>query len=151
MAKNMDTTITPYYQAFLGHFSGILRWHQLDALWDVLRNEASDQWFIYAVGEMPPQACSTYVELDVFIQEIDKLLRQEHAEDYCGVVYVDNKDKPSFIKIFDPNNLGTSCSTGTAAPLPAWVLSKMAPIDLPAAMPQTQSRKRWWKHLFAKH
>jgi hypothetical protein len=79
---------------------------------------------------------------------MDALLRREHTEDYCGVVYVDNKTQPSFIKIFDPNNLGTSCSIGLAAPLPAWTLSKIPPIDLPAAFPQTGSRKRWWQQLF---
>lgn len=146
----MDTVITPYYQAFSSRFSGILRWHQLDTLWEVLHNEASDQWFIYAVGETPPQSCSAYTDVALFIKEIDQLLRHDHDEDYCGVVYVDDPKQPRFIKIFDPNNLGSSCSTGLAPPLPAWILSKMPPIDLPAAVPQTQSRKRWWKRLFIK-
>ena len=148
MRKNMDTNNTPYYQAFSGYFNGILRWQQLDELWDVLRTDASETWFIYAVGETPPQACSPYRDVDIFINEIDQLLRHEHDEDYCGVVYVDDAKQPRFIKIFDPNNLGTSCGTGLAPPLPAWILSKIPPIDLPAALPQTQSRKRWWERLF---
>ena len=79
----------------------------------------------------PPQSCARYTDVEVFIEGIDKLLRNEHTENYCGVVYVDDKTQPRFIKIFDPNNLGSSCSTGLAAPLPAWILSKIPPIDLP--------------------
>jgi hypothetical protein len=144
----MDQKLSPYYQAFLGRFSGVLRWHQLDELWQTLQEEGSDNWFIYAVGDTPPEQSSLYPELENFIKELNILLRQDHDEDYCGIVYVDNFTQPTFIKIFDPNNLGTSCSTTSTPPLPAWILSKMPPIDLPSAMPQTQSRKRWWKRLF---
>lgn len=144
------TSESPYYQAFKGSFSGILQWHQLDELWDTLNNNADD-WFIYATGESPPEVAATHEVLKKFILEVDKLLRQEHDENYCGVVYVDNKISPSFIKIFDPNNLGTSCSTGMAPPLPAWTLSKVKPIDLPASLPQPQNRKRWWKNIFKRN
>ena len=144
----MDKQTTPYYQAFSGSFSGILRWHQLDDLWKVVNNTHSDDWYIYAIGEAPPENPSTHTDVKMFIQEIDKLLRQEHDESYCGIVYVDDKTTPSFIKIFDPNNLGTSCSTGLTPPLPAWTLSKIQPIDLPTALPQPNNRKRWWRSLF---
>ncbi len=137
-----------YYQTFMGTFSGILRWSQLDELWEVLKSIKSDDWYVYAVGEVPPKNTTTYKDLEKFILEVDKLLRQEHSEDYCGIVYVDNKTHPTFIKIFDPNNLGTSCSTGTAPPVPAWILSKIQPIDLPSALPQPNNRKRWWKKIF---
>ena len=61
MLKNMDTAITPFYQAFTGRFKGILRWHQLDDLWKILRQESSQEWFIYAVGETPPTIlCEVY-------------------------------------------------------------------------------------------
>ena len=144
----MKAETSPYYQSFTGTFSGILRWHQLDELWDTLNNTETDDWFIYATGETPPDITTPHKELKTFIQEVDKLLRQEHEEDYCGIVYVDNKVEPSFIKIFDPNNLGTSCSTGMEPALPAWILSKIKPIDLPSAMPQPNNRKRWWKRIF---
>ncbi len=140
-----------YYQTFMGAFSGILRWHQLDELWNVLKTEKVDDWYIYAVGDTPPKNPTPYNELEKFITEVDKLLRTEHAEDYCGIVYVDNKTQPKFIKIFDPNNLGTSCSTGMAPPLPAWILSKQAPIDLPSALPQANNRRRWWKNIFKRN
>lgn len=137
-----------YYTSFTGSFSGILRWHQLDDLWNKLNNTASNDWFIYATGEAPPTAAATHKTLKNFILELDKLLRQEHNETYCGIVYVDNANEPSFIKIFDPNNLGTSCSTGMTAALPAWILSKIPPINLPSAIPQPNNRKRWWNKVF---
>lgn len=144
----MDKQTTPYCQKFTGSFSGILRWHQLDELWTSLKKTKSDSWYIYAVGEIPPEKTSIYTDVQTFILGVDKLLRQEHDESYCGIVYVDDKVNPSFIKIFDPNNLGSSCNTGLAPPLPAWILSKIQPIDLPTALPQPNNRKCWWEKLF---
>lgn len=137
----------PFLQQFKGTFSGILQWHQLDDLWQkVLADDA--QWYIYAVGEVPPQAISDAKQLKTFIHKVDKLLREEHDEDYCGIVYADNRQAPSYIKIFDPSHLGSSCGSSAHPPLPAWILSKQKPIDLPHAFPQPGNRKRWWQKVF---
>jgi hypothetical protein len=138
----------PFYKAYKGHFSGVLQWQQLDELWEKLIKEKQNDWYIYAVGEQPPQQVVTSDELKHFIQELDQLLRREHDEDYCGIVYADNREEPAFIKIFDPNNLGTSCGSSGIPPLPGWILSKIKPVDLPSAFPQPGNRKRWWKSLF---
>jgi len=136
-----------YMQAFRGSFTSALRWHHLDALWEVLRADADGGWYVYAVGETPPTAPVDADTLQVFIHEIDKLLRSEHAEKYCGIVYADDLQRPSFVKIYDPNNLGVSCGYSDNPPLPGWVLSKIAPVDLPAiAVPK--NRKHWWQTLF---
>lgn len=145
-----ETANHPYYKAFKGEFFGVLKWPQLDELWEAIRMNEPDNWYIYAVGEEPPTQIVTTEELNAFIEEVDKLLRAEHEEKYCGIVYADNRQQPTFVKIFDPNNLGVSCGYSDNPPLPGWVLSKMQPIDLPAAMPQTGSRKRWWNRLFSK-
>ena len=76
-----------------------------------------------------------------FIGELNKLLRREHKEDYCGVVYTDSIESPRFVKIFDPNNLGTSCSIATEAPLPSWIICKMVPEAL------SDNRRRWWQSI----
>ena len=133
---------------FNGGFTGILQWQQLDRLWAQLRDYADDRWYVYAVGEEPPEDPVRAAEFDRFLSEIDDLLRRDHAYDYCGVVYVDRKDNPSLIKIFDPNNLGSSCGSSGMRVLPGWVLSRMRPLDLQAAMPPTRSRRRWWQDLF---
>ena len=134
--------------AFRGSFSGILRWPQLDSLWDVVNADAGGGWYIYAVGEEPPQEVASADQVKAFLAEIDILLRKEHDEDYCGVVYVDDKTHPSFLKIFDPNNLGVSCGYSDNPPLPGWILSKIRPLDLPNALPQPGNRKRWWQRIF---
>jgi hypothetical protein len=139
---------SPYLNAFRGSFVSALRWPQLDALWDVLRADAGGGWYVYAVGEQPPQAPASAERLRAFITEVDALLRREHDEDYCGIVYADDLQRPAFVKIFDPGNLGVSCGYSTRPPLPGWTLSKIRPLDLPSAMPQPGARRRWWQSLF---
>lgn len=137
----------PYVESFRGGFAGILRWPQLDELWQTLRQQNDKQWYIYAVGETPPDNPSNHEQLVLFIQEIDRLLKEEHEEEYCGIVYADNFEDPSFIKIYDPNNLGVVCGFSDNPPLPGWALSLQQPVDLEAALPPPGNRRRWWQKL----
>lgn len=137
----------PYLAAFRGSFTSALRWPQLDALWDRVRAEPAD-WFVYAIGEPPPETTAGERELLRFVDEIDQLLRREHDEDYCGIVYADDLRTPTMIKIYDPNNLGVSCGYSDNPPLPGWVLSRLAPVDMEAVR-QTAGRRRWWQRLFS--
>ncbi len=141
-----QTTADPFVAAFRGTFYGVLRWPQLDALWQRLRQNA-EGWYVYAVGEPPPVAVSSADDLRIFLDEVDRLLRKEHDEDYCGIVYTDSFEQPSFVKIFDPHNLGVSCGFSDNPPLPGWILSRLPPVALDA-LPQTGSRRRWWQRLF---
>lgn len=143
-------TLAPedYIQAFRGRFSSVLRWEQLDEFWNTLKSQADEHWYIYAVGEAAPTETSSVDQLIRFIDEIDVLLRKEHEEDYCAIVYADNHDSPSFIKIFDPNNLGVSCGFSENPPLPGWVLSKIQPVDLQNALRPANNRRRWWQKIF---
>lgn len=140
------TAGTDFYAAFKGSFYGVLRWPQLDALWETLRRDAKD-WYIYAIGTEPPSEPVAPEQLHHFIVEIDQLLRREHEEDYCGIVYTDSFDAPAFVKIFDPNNLGVSCGFSDNPPLPGWILSKLPPTDLQAPL-LANNRRRWWQRLF---
>ncbi len=90
-----------------------------------------------------------HATLERFIDEIDALLREQHAEAYCGIVYADNPTDPGFIKIYDPDNLGVVCGFSDNPPLPGWVLSLTAPVDLPTALPPPKGRSRWWQRLFS--
>ena len=144
-----NETDSEFDDVFSGKFSGVLRWPQLDDLWNVVKN-SKEAWYIYAVGGEPPRNPSSNEDTVKFIDEIDGLLRREHDEDYCGIVYANNLNKPTLIKIFDPSTLGTSCSIASQGPLPGWILSKMKPIDLKAKIQQTGSRKRWWQKIFIK-
>ena len=138
-----------FLAAFKGSFTSALRWHQLDALWEHLRRRDRDDWFIYAIGETPPERAATPDQLQQFIQEVDELLRREHDESYCGIVYADDLKRPRFIKIYDPNNLGVSCGYSENPPLPGWVLSKLKPCDLAAESLLPKNRQCWWRRLFA--
>jgi hypothetical protein len=138
----------PFRGAFRGRFENVLRWEQLDALWEVLRADAGNGWYIYAVGEQPPLQPVTAETLQTFLTEIAGLLRREHAEDYCGIVYADSLVAPRLVKIFDPHNLGVSCGFSDHPPLPGWVLSKLPPVDLEAPAPLPGNRRRWWQRLF---
>ncbi len=142
---------TPYLEAYKGSFKSMLRWEHLDALWQLLRDQGQKRWYIYAVGETPPAEAVGMEELDRFIVEIDALLHREHDESYCGIVYADNPLDPTFIKIYDPNNLGSSCGPGFGPPpMPGWILSLLRPEDLKAAFPPPAGRRRWWQNLFGR-
>lgn len=130
-----------------GRYSGVLRWHQLDAFWGVLRASADRGWYLYAVGEPVPQATASAEDVLHFIDEIDALLRREHDEDYCGIVYADDLSAPTLIKIFDPNNLGSSCGSSANPPPPGWILSLQQPENVVASAPLPNNRKRWWRRL----
>jgi len=146
----MSNEVTnPFIDAYRGSFTSMMRWHHLDEFWETFKQQADDSWFIYAVGEAPPTSPETKDKLLSFINEIDILLRTDHQEDYCGIVYADNKTQPEFIKIFDPNNLGVSCGFSDNPPFPGWILSKLPPVELEAALNPPNNRRRWWNKLFA--
>ena len=141
------TVTTSFMDSYRGAFSGILRWPQLDELWNTLQQDTDQQWYIYAIGETPPENPEEHEQLNTFITEIDKLLRAEHKEDYCGIVYVDDRQAPTFVKIYDPNNLGVVCGFSDNPPLPGWILSIEKPVDLASALPPPGNRRRWWQKL----
>lgn len=137
-----------FLTAYRGSFTSMMRWPQLDEFWALLNEQADDNWFVYAVGEQAPDQPASKAKLKEFIKEIDALLRKEHTEDYCGIVYADNKINPTFIKIYDPNNLGVSCGFSDNPPLPGWILSKLTPVELESLIPPN-NRRRWWSRLFS--
>jgi len=138
----------PFLTAWRGSFTGILRWSQLEALWTRIRARAHEGWYIYAVGEPPPTEPAAPQSLARFLVEIDSLLRSEHREDYCGIVYADDPEQPSLVKIYDPGKLGAVCGTSGQPPLPGWVLSLMPPVDLQVTASPPAGRRRWWRRLF---
>ena len=133
---------------FRGTFKGLLSWQQLDDFWIALRARMDAGWYIYAVGQEPPHRPLPAAEVEAFIREIDALLRREHEEDYCGIVYADNVQRPTFVKIFDPHNLGVACGSSKNPPLPGWIMSLSQPVTL-EARPQPGNRRRWWQALWA--
>ncbi|MBF0265936.1 MAG: hypothetical protein HQL46_11755 [Gammaproteobacteria bacterium] len=136
-----------YLEQYKAGFYGVLQWEDLDKLWQLLNED--NKWYVYQVGEPVPETVLSQDEFAHYIENLDKLLREEHSERYCGIVYIDHKEAPSFIKIYDPCNLGSSCgSSGAPPPLPGWTISKAKPSNLQVAFPVPAKRKRWWQSLF---
>lgn len=140
----------PFYQMYRGSFTGLRRWQDLEEFWQILRNKADQDWYVYAIGEALPENPLSGEKLGEFIDEIDVLLRKEHGEEYCGIVYVDNRTDPSFIKIYDPNNLGVTCGFSQNPPLPGWIICQLKPQELSQKSFLPQNRRRWWQNLFSK-
>jgi hypothetical protein len=140
---------SPFIEAYTGKLTSILSWDELAVYWQTLKEQNNKNWYIYAVGETPPEQPVSAVDFSQFIDEVDLLLRKEHKEDYCGIVFVDKKDSPGMIKIYDPNNLGVVCGFSNNPPPPSWVLSRFKPVAIEKNGVTPANHKRWWQRLFA--
>lgn len=138
---------SPFQARYTGRLWSVMSWDQLTAFW--ARIDPAAGWYLYAIGEAVPTAPGTTEQVKTFIERVDHLLRDDHRHDYCSIVYADDLERPSFIKIYDPNNLGVSCGFSDNPPLPGWIMCQVAPDDLEADRPPPESRRRWWKALFS--
>lgn len=145
----MTTHHAAFLTQFRGSFISLMTWEQLSAFWQTVRADADKGWYLYVVGDAVPTQPRNGPEVHKFIDEIDALLRREHDEDYCGIVYADSKSEPTFIKIFDPHNLGVACGSSKNPPLPGWIMSLAAPVALDSTRILPEQRKRWWQQLWA--
>lgn len=141
--------MSEFLEQYRGFLSGVMKWDDLSNLWLRVRAQQDARWYVYAVGEAVPGVPAEPSQLHQFIDSVDELLRREHDEDYCGIVYVDDAENPAFIKIYDPNNLGVVCGYSDNPPLPGWVMSQLPPEDLQQAFPAPANRKRWWQKIFS--
>ena len=115
-----------YREKFTGRLIGLLQWAQFEALWARLA-ERSEGWYVRDFREktlpeapMPPEAFRQ------FLSEAEDFLRRRHREDYCGFLYVDDPDDPTFMKVFDPRKMGSACGCGGTV-VPRWTISRMPP------------------------
>jgi hypothetical protein len=138
----------PFLDAFRGSFTSLMQWSHLDEFWSTVQAKADAGWYIYCIDEpVPEQPCSA-AQVEKFIHEVNALLHQDHDESYCGIVYTDSKTDPTFIKIFDPNNLGVSCGFSKNPPLPGWTMTLLPPTLLESKRPLPEGRRRWWRSLW---
>lgn len=136
---------TAFEQKYWGTLYSLLSWEQLARFWPKV--EPNKSWYLYAVGQAVPASPASGDDVRRFIAEIDGLLRKEHDEEYCGIVYADDLEMPTFVKIYDPNNLGVACGSSGRHIYPGWIMSLEPPSELkPEVVPN--NRKRWWQALF---
>jgi hypothetical protein len=148
MTRAVSVTQATFDAAFRGNFASLLSWESLTDFWTTLRATADEGWYLYAVGMPLPQAPSTGTDVLTFIDAVDRLLRHDHREDYCGIVYVDSREHPTLIKIFDPNHLGVACGFSKHPPLPGWIMSRIPPTPLHDRRVLPMGRQRWWNALW---
>lgn len=137
-----------FEQRMWGRFSGVLHWPQLEALWGRVRAAAASGWYIYDLEVPPPVKPVSTEELSEFLRRVDKHLRREHEHDYCGIVYADDLNEPTLIKIYDPGNLGAVCGPSGQRVLPRWVMSRMQPTALRDYVAPELTPVKWWQRLF---
>jgi len=119
-----------FLDRYQGCFTNMLRWPQVEQLWQVLKKQDHKNWYLYVTNKPAPTRYASHQELSVYIDKLDTQIREQHKYDYCGIVYADDPSSPNFIKIYHPKNLGASCGTSSVRPIPGWILSTIAPVDL---------------------
>jgi hypothetical protein len=134
-----------FLETYTGRMSGVLRWPQLDKLWRNL--DANDGWYLYEPGNEIPASPINRDDLQIAIGQMDAFLHQEHNAEYCGVVYTDELDDPSLLKIYHPKKMGASCGSSGSTVLPKWTLSRHPPVDLVEWALQKDHKPFWWKHM----
>lgn len=143
------TTLEPtptFEERIWGCFLGVLRWPQLEALWERVASQP-EGWYLYDLAGDPPSQPLAAPELRSFLRRMNKRLRREHEYDYCGIVYADNMHQPSMVKIYDPGNLGAVCGPSGGRVLPRWVMSRMQPTALRDYSAVASPPLRWWQRL----
>jgi len=139
--------MTAFAEKMRGRLRGVMRWSDLDGLWAAML--AKPGWFASMPGEPAPDAPVPDEALAATLAELGALLRREHEEDYCGIVYADDLADPTLVKVYDPGHLGSSCSHGApGAYPPRWIFSLDRPEPLDGGDTVPQGRRRWWQRLF---
>ena len=134
-----------FLQTYTSRMSGVLRWPQLDKLWQKL--DAGEGWYLYEIGNDVPTRPLDSPALQQAVKQIDAFLRQEHDAEYCGVVYADSLINPGVLKIYHPKKMGASCGSSGSTVLPKWTLSRQPPIDLVEWALEKDQKPAWWKHM----
>lgn len=119
---------TAFWRAYAGRFVGVLGWKDFDALWAHLA-ASGGEWFVFdPTGEAPegPEA-----DFGGVLAEARACVEQVRNRSYCGAVFTDSSDAPSFVKVFDPYQMGAVCGTSGERVLPRWIFSRIAPDALP--------------------
>jgi len=122
---------TPFWQAYQGRFSGILNWTEVDDFWGRI-SAISGDWFIFEPGEPAPENPAATEQLTETLASAQALINSRRDMSHCGAIYVDNVENPSFIKVFDPSAMGSSCNISGIPILPRWIISRIKPDNLPA-------------------
>ncbi len=129
---------TPFWRAYQGRASGLLHWEDVDTLWQLLATQP-EGWFVYDLKIEPPTTPLPAADFTAFLPLAEALVNERRDRSHSGAIYIDNRQSPAFIKIFDPTNMGTSCGGGHDMIFPRYILSKIPPEPRPAPPPEKKS------------
>ncbi len=116
-----------YLALFSGRLYGILQWDRFARIWQYLQDDP-EGWYVRDFRKSAlPGSPMPADEFRAWLAETEDFLRRRHREDYCGFLYVDDQEAPSFLKIFDPRKMGTSCGCSGGIE-PRWTVSRMPPV-----------------------
>ncbi len=119
-------TASSYEAAFHGSLKGLLQWPQFERLWQHLRDNPEGWYVRNLTSRQAPGSPMEREAFLAFLDEAEKFLRSRHHEDFCGFIYLDDMEHPTFIKVFDPRRMGSACGCGGAVS-PRWTISRMPP------------------------
>lgn len=123
----MTTEPRSFRDAYDGWLSGLLEWSDYDQVMALVAADPAGWWVYDTRGEVPSSPTEA-VELADRLAEIDAFLRGRHRANYCGFVYVDDRVRPSLVKVYDPRN-ASACGVGGS--IAAFTVSRMQPERLP--------------------
>ena len=125
---------TPFWTLFLSRSSGILHWEDMDAFWPQMQATTGD-WYVFDPSKDAPVAPVSGADWQAALEEAQTLVYSRRELPKSGAVYVDNREDPAFIKVFDPSHMGSSCSCSTEPVMPKYIFSRARPDSLPLAPP----------------
>ncbi len=138
MTKQTPLPDTPFWRAYQGRATGLLHWQDVDALWPLLAT-CPEGWYVYNLEGPPPDTTLAAAEFIAFLPRAEALVNTRRDRSHSGAIYIDNRETPAFIKIFDPANMGTSCGGDHDMIFPHYLLSKLKPEPRPTPAPKKKS------------
>jgi TusA-related sulfurtransferase len=135
-----------------GTLAGIIDWHILDRIFNVIRQSEGSGWWLYGndapmPGDNRPTEVDISGDLASSLNSLQAYLRQSHPRHYCGLAFADSFTDPTLMRIFDPKSLTSICNIYGNTPAPSWVISTMNPEQLSASQ-KTSSKLQ--NHRFGK-
>jgi hypothetical protein len=125
---------TAFWTLYLSRSSGILHWQDMDAFWPQMQ-ATTGAWYVFDPREDAPETPLSGAALQAELAAAQTLVYSRRDLPMSGAVYVDNREAPAFIKVFDPANMGSSCSCSTEPVMPRYIFSRARPDSLPLAPP----------------
>lgn len=129
---------TEFWHRYSGKFKGVPTWEGFDRFWAVFTATGGD-WYVFdPSGDAPdaPEAdlARVFEEARACVEEVREM------RSFCGTVFADDFEKPSFVKVFDPWKMGASCGSSGERILPRWIFSRIAPDPLPLLPPELKRK-----------